>query len=115
MGALEAGIGIVAERDIREQRLCPPQAFRGIGPDDGTRILQRRDDRRRRRVAAPLSVLAGIAIAMALDVPSKPLRFFLIAYVDMMRAISPLRACLASRVERSKRQRPIVHPAKGSR
>ncbi len=41
-------------------------------------------------VAVPLSVLTGIAIAMAQDVPSKLLRFFLIAYVDVMRAIPPL-------------------------
>lgn len=41
-------------------------------------------------VAVPLSVLAGIAIAMAQDVPSKLLRFLLIAYVDVMRAIPPL-------------------------
>jgi polar amino acid transport system permease protein len=36
-------------------------------------------------VAVPLSVLAGIAIAMAQDVPNKLLRFLLIAYVDVMR------------------------------
>ncbi|MGO4403694.1 amino acid ABC transporter permease [Bosea sp. RAF48] len=41
-------------------------------------------------VAVPLSVFAGIAIAMAQDVPSKLLRFLLIAYVDVMRAIPPL-------------------------
>jgi polar amino acid transport system permease protein len=41
-------------------------------------------------VAVPLSVLTGIAIAMAQDVPSKLLRFLLIAYVDVMRAIPPL-------------------------
>ena len=43
-------------------------------------------------VAVPLSVLAGIAIAIAMaqDVPNKLLRFFLIAYVDVMRAIPPL-------------------------
>lgn len=41
-------------------------------------------------VAVPLSVLAGIAIAMAQDVPSKLLRFVLIAYVDVLRAIPPL-------------------------
>lgn len=41
-------------------------------------------------VAVPLSVLTGIAIAMAQDVPSKLLRFVLIAYVDVLRAIPPL-------------------------
>ncbi|WID95095.1 amino acid ABC transporter permease [Bosea vestrisii] len=41
-------------------------------------------------VAVPLSVLAGVAIAMAQDVPSRLLRFLLIAYVDVMRAIPPL-------------------------
>ena len=41
-------------------------------------------------VAVPLSVLTGIAIAMAQDVPSKLLRFLLIAYVDVLRAIPPL-------------------------
>jgi polar amino acid transport system permease protein len=41
-------------------------------------------------VAVPLSVLVGIAIAMAQDVPSKLLRFLLIAYVDVLRAIPPL-------------------------
>ncbi|MGX1785618.1 amino acid ABC transporter permease [Bosea sp. NPDC055332] len=41
-------------------------------------------------VAVPLSVLAGIAIAMAQDAPSRLLRFLLIAYVDVLRAIPPL-------------------------
>lgn len=41
-------------------------------------------------VAVPLSVLTGIAIAMAQDVPSRLLRFMLIAYVDVLRAIPPL-------------------------
>lgn len=41
-------------------------------------------------VAVPLSVLTGVAIAMAQDVPSKLLRFVLIAYVDVLRAIPPL-------------------------
>lgn len=41
-------------------------------------------------VAVPLSVLSGMAIAMAQDVPNKLLRFLLIAYVDVLRAIPPL-------------------------
>ncbi|MER2514014.1 MAG: amino acid ABC transporter permease [Nitrosomonas ureae] len=41
-------------------------------------------------VAVPLSVLCGIAIAMAQDVPNKWLRFLLIAYVDVLRAVPPL-------------------------
>ena len=41
-------------------------------------------------VAVPLAVLSGVAIAMAQDVPNRLLRFLLIAYVDVMRAIPPL-------------------------
>ncbi len=41
-------------------------------------------------VTAPLSAVVGLAIAMAQDLPSKPLRFALVAYVDVLRAIPPL-------------------------
>lgn len=41
-------------------------------------------------VAVPLSVACGVAIAMAQDLPNKPLRMLLVAYVDVMRAIPPL-------------------------
>ncbi len=40
--------------------------------------------------AVPLSVLSGIAIAMVQDVPNRWLRFLLIAYVDLLRALPPL-------------------------
>lgn len=41
-------------------------------------------------VTVPLSVAVGLAIAMAQDLPGKFLRFLLIAYVDVLRAIPPL-------------------------
>ncbi len=40
--------------------------------------------------AVPLSIAIGLAIAVAQDLPSKPLRMVLVAYVDTLRAIPPL-------------------------
>lgn len=41
-------------------------------------------------VSIPLSIGIGLAIAVAQDLPSKPLRMALVAYVDTLRAIPPL-------------------------
>lgn len=41
-------------------------------------------------VSVPLAVLGGVAIAMAQDVPNRLLRFLIVAYVDLLRAIPPL-------------------------
>jgi polar amino acid transport system permease protein len=40
--------------------------------------------------AVPLSIAVGLAIAVAQDLPSKPLRMVLVAYIDTLRAIPPL-------------------------
>ncbi|WP_445503004.1 amino acid ABC transporter permease [Microvirga sp. G4-2] len=41
-------------------------------------------------VAIPLSIGIGLVIAVAQDVQNTPLRFVLVAYVDVLRAIPPL-------------------------
>ena len=41
-------------------------------------------------IAVPLSIVLGVAIAMAQDSRSKLVRFLLVSYVDTMRAIPPL-------------------------
>lgn len=41
-------------------------------------------------VTVPLAVLMGILIALAQEIPVRIVRFFIVAYIDVMRAIPPL-------------------------